>query len=184
MFLVDSELVWGVPIRTFESKAFSLPPASITWAAHWSTKRPTRFPWRASCLVAWNSKAAWSRWTPYTLRMKPPARSSWNTGRLSTNGQGQSTHRARTDRNTRCRPPGRFSPLMNRHPPRLACRKSTKAAKRAVVLSPLQSGVPTVSGQKTTLSQCGVWLSQRAKAFAMKFPFDVKAVLPIGLMCA
>jgi hypothetical protein len=54
--------------------------ASITWAAHWSTKRPTRFPWRESYLIAWSSKAGWSRWTPYTLRMKPPVRWSWNTG--------------------------------------------------------------------------------------------------------
>jgi len=44
-----------------------------------------------------------------------------------------------------------------------------------------QPGVPTVSGQKTTLSRCGIGLSQRAKAFAMEFPFDVKAVLPIGI---
>jgi hypothetical protein len=36
-------------------------------------------------------------------------------------------------------------------------------------------------GQKTTLSQSGVGLSQRAKAFAIKFPFDVKAILPIGV---
>jgi len=42
-------------------------------------------------------------------------------------------------------------------------------------------GVPTVNGQTTTLSQCGIGLSQRAKAFAMEFPFDVKAVFPIGV---
>ena len=44
-------------------------------------------------------------------------------------------------------------------------------------------GIPTASGQKTTLSQCEPVrnrLSQQAKAFAMKFPFDVKAILPIG----
>jgi hypothetical protein len=31
-------------------------------------------------------------------------------------------------------------------------------------------GVPIASGQKTTLRQCGIGLSQRAKAFAMEFP--------------
>jgi hypothetical protein len=31
-------------------------------------------------------------------------------------------------------------------------------------------------GQKPTLSRCGIGLSQRAKAFAIKLPFDVKAV--------
>jgi hypothetical protein len=36
-----------------------------------------------------------------------------------------------------------------------------------------QSGVPTASGQKTTLSQCGIGLSQREKAFTMEFPFEV-----------
>jgi len=35
--------------------------------------------------------------------------------------------------------------------------------------------------KKTTLSQCGIGLSQRAKAFAIKFLFDVKAILPIGV---
>jgi hypothetical protein len=35
--------------------------------------------------------------------------------------------------------PRRFSPLTSRRPPRLACRKSTKAARRAAVLSPHQS---------------------------------------------
>ena len=44
---------------------------------------------------------------------------------------------------------------------------------------PGQHGVPTVNGQKTTLSQCGIGLSQRAKTFAMEFPFDIKAVFPI-----
>jgi hypothetical protein len=33
-----------------------------------------------SYLTAWSSKTGWSRWTPYTLRMKPPAPWSWNTG--------------------------------------------------------------------------------------------------------
>ena len=36
--------------------------------------------WRESCLSAWSWKCAWSPWTPYTLRMKPPAPWSWNTG--------------------------------------------------------------------------------------------------------
>ena len=49
------------------------------------------------------------------------------------------------------------------------------------VRRPFGIGVPTVNGQKTTLSQCGIGLSQRAKAFAMEFPFDVKAVFPIGV---
>ena len=42
-------------------------------------------------------------------------------------------------------------------------------------------GVAIATGQKPTLSQCGIGLSQRAKAFAMEFPFDVKAVLSIGV---
>jgi hypothetical protein len=35
-------------------------------------------------------------------------------------------------------------------------------------------GVAIATGQRPTLSQCGIGLSQRAKAFAMEFPFDVK----------
>src|SRR5271166_5481092 len=53
---------------------------SITWGALWSTRRPMRYPWRESYLIAWTSKAGWSRWTPYTPRTKPHVRWSWNTG--------------------------------------------------------------------------------------------------------
>jgi hypothetical protein len=42
-------------------------------------------------------------------------------------------------------------------------------------------GDAIVTGQKPTLSRCGIGLSQRAKAFAIKFPFDVKAILPVGV---
>ena len=38
-------------------------------------------------------------------------------------------------------------------------------------------GVPTVDGQKTTLSQCGIGLSQRAKAFARAWPAIQLSVL-------
>jgi hypothetical protein len=40
----------------------------------------------------------------------------------------------------------------------------------AEALGNARVGVPIASGQKTTLSQCGIGLSQRAKAFAMEFP--------------
>ena len=36
----------------------------------------------------------------------------------------------------------------------------------------LHKGVPTASGQKPTLSRYGIGPSQRAKPFAMEFPFD------------
>jgi hypothetical protein len=42
-------------------------------------------------------------------------------------------------------------------------------------------GVPTASGQKTTLSHYGIGPSQRAKAFAMEFPFNVEAILTVGI---
>jgi hypothetical protein len=42
-------------------------------------------------------------------------------------------------------------------------------------------GEAIAAGQKPTLSRCGIGLSQRAKAFAIKLPFDVKAILPIGV---
>jgi integrase/recombinase XerD len=42
-------------------------------------------------------------------------------------------------------------------------------------------GVAIATRQKTTLSRCGIGLSQRTKAFAIKFAFDVKAILPIGV---
>ena len=42
-------------------------------------------------------------------------------------------------------------------------------------------GVPTASGQKTTLSHYGIGPSQRAKAFAMEFPFNVEAILAVGV---
>ena len=42
-------------------------------------------------------------------------------------------------------------------------------------------GVPIASGQKTTLSHYGIGPSQRAKAFAMEFPFDVEAILAVGV---
>jgi hypothetical protein len=43
------------------------------------------------------------------------------------------------------------------------------------------AGDAIATGQKPTLSRCGIGLSQRAKAFAIKFPFDVKAILPVGV---
>ena len=42
-------------------------------------------------------------------------------------------------------------------------------------------GVPIASGQKPTLSRRGIGLSQRAQTFAVEFPFDIEAVLAVGV---
>src|SRR5271165_3299227 len=83
----DKPLISSLPSRLgFDRRQHT---DSALLVAHWSTRKPTRFPWRESYLIGWNSKAGWSRWTPYTpgRNRTCPGLGTW--GRLSANGQGE-----------------------------------------------------------------------------------------------
>jgi hypothetical protein len=44
-----------------------------------------------------------------------------------------------------------------------------------------QLEVAIANGQKTTLSQFGIWQPQRAKTFAVEFPVYIESILPVGI---